>query len=307
MTVEFLSYADLCGFIRLADTRSRADRIGYVLSEVLGRSIFEFLSFSVVTALWFTTEAEARYVSTNERNLVVDSLPRVLLIWCALLVATSITQAWDLYDQVDDEDCCHGSTLVFRGHTVVEGISWGIHALLAIVCINMTSKRIMNLSTFPQTVLRLRLRIMIQTLLPMAICSVCYAIRAVWLMAQLTQSSPTVTASRKHMAWWFWFVWFPTLVPTVTLLYSARKRDPRVHDSESGNAVPLLVSTDPVPPAEAFVSFRRFAEDADLLSPLVAMRISDDSVDGGSEGGLLEETTTAAEEDDEEEQTTEEA
>eukprot|EP00541_Cyclophora_tenuis_P001285 CAMPEP_0116557706 /NCGR_PEP_ID=MMETSP0397-20121206/9390_1 /TAXON_ID=216820 /ORGANISM="Cyclophora tenuis, Strain ECT3854" /LENGTH=294 /DNA_ID=CAMNT_0004083195 /DNA_START=129 /DNA_END=1013 /DNA_ORIENTATION=+ len=284
MTVECLSYADLCRLIAFADSRAKAERIEYVLAEVMGRSIFEFLAFSVVTALWFTTEAEARSVSTNERNLVVDSLPRVLLMWCGLLVATSITQAWDIYEV--DGDCCQGSTLVFRGHTLVEAISWGTHSVLAVVCINMTCKRIMNLSTFPQTLLRIRIRVLIQALLPMAICAMCYAIRSIWLLAQLTQSSPTVTASRKHLARWFWFVWFPTMVPTVTLLYSVRKRDPRIN-TESGDE-PLLPS-DPVPPAEAFISFRRFVAEADLLSPLAAMRISEDSDDDGeSDGGVID-------------------
>eukprot|EP00541_Cyclophora_tenuis_P018784 CAMPEP_0116565962 /NCGR_PEP_ID=MMETSP0397-20121206/14183_1 /TAXON_ID=216820 /ORGANISM="Cyclophora tenuis, Strain ECT3854" /LENGTH=160 /DNA_ID=CAMNT_0004092781 /DNA_START=366 /DNA_END=848 /DNA_ORIENTATION=+ len=150
----------------------------------------------------------------------------------------------------------------------------------------MTCKRIMNLSTFPQTLLRIRIRVLIQALLPMAICAMCYAIRSIWLLAQLTQSSPTVTASRKHLARWFWFVWFPTMVPTVTLLYSVRKRDPRIN-TESGDE-PLLPS-DPVPPAEAFISFRRFVAEADLLSPLAAMRISEDSDDDGeSDGGVID-------------------
>ena len=284
MLVECLSYTDLCRIITLANTRAKAERIGYVLSEVFGRSIFEFLSFSVVTALWFTTEAEARSVSTNERNLVVDSLPRVLLIWASLLVATSVLQALDIY-RVDDQSGFQGSTLVFRVHTLVESVSWGTHAILAIVCVHMTYQRITGLSTFPQTPPQVWLRILLSTLLPMAVCASCYGLRSVWLMAQMTLSAPAVAAGRKHLVRWFWFIWFPTVVPVVTLLYSARKRDPRTATASSNDSMSVpLMPADPVPPAEAFVSFRRFAENADLFSPLAAMRISDDSdIDDGDD------------------------
>jgi hypothetical protein len=73
-------------------------------------------------------------------------------------------------------------------------------------------------------------------------------------------------ADRYGLAYWIAFCWIPTLVPSTMLLYSARKRDP-TPDHQDDRLRHALLPT-PVPPAEAFISFRKFRENHDFFSPL---------------------------------------
>ena len=285
MTVEALAYADLARLIPFSQNRVMADKLGYVLLEVIGRSIFEFSAYTVVTVMWFKTAIQARFGNRDEVNIVLKCLPRALFWWAVLLICASLIQATDilLHQASDADGQHHGSAWALRSHLLIEGLAWGFHGCLAILCVAMTAKRIVQLSTWSQSGNLTRLRIMTKSLLPMTLCSLCYATRSICLVLQVSAmpSTPTHSARRSHPAWWIVFVWIPTVVPSVMLLYSARKRDPmsmRTTMGDDANLSPLLPT--PVPPAEAFISFQRFTEhNGDLLSPFTPLRMGYDDDD----------------------------
>jgi hypothetical protein len=270
MTVECLAYADFAGTFPLSDNPEHAEKFGYILLEVVGRSTFEFLAFSVVTALWLGTAIEAGLSSAEEDNSRLKRFPEVLMGWGCLLIFVSLIQALDIAVAGSERNGYEGSAWAYRSHLLVEGLSWGFHAVLSLICVLMTLARIVSLSTWPQSEIMTRVHVMTKALLPMILCFLCYATRAIWLLEQFVEMPSTLVTSRSRTdpAWWIGFVWIPTLLPSLMLLYSARKRDvPTIPDDYSG-ASPLLPT--PVPPAEAFLSFRRsIAEDGgDLFSSL---------------------------------------
>lgn len=273
MTVETIAYADLARLMPFSQNRVTADKLGYVLLEVIGRSIFEFLAYSVVTVMWFNTAVKAQFGNRDVVNFVLKWLPKGLFCWAALLICVSLIQAMDilLHQTLGTDGQHQGSAWVLRSHLLIESLAWGFHACFAILCVAMTAKRIVQLSAWSQSGTITRLRLMTKSLLPMTLCSICYAIRSICLILQLTAmpSTPTHSAHRSHPAWWIAFVWIPTLLPSTMLLYSARKRDPMSMRTSIGDGsyVSSLLPT-PVPPAEAFISFQRFTEqNGDLLSP----------------------------------------
>jgi hypothetical protein len=267
MSLECVAYADVARILPLSNDQAYATKLGYVLLEVIGRA-FEFLAFSIVTILWYDT---ARSTTAEERT-VLDSLPRVLLATGMILSMASAWEAIDILTTSKD------ASWVFRLHIFVEGLSWGIHAIAAAICTCMTATRILRLSTLPQSDIWTRRAVLSKSLAPMIVCAICYAIRSAWLLglfARMPKASNL--ANRYGLAWWIGFVWIPTLVPSTMLLYSARKRDPPPGQDNDRLTHPLLHT--PGPPAEAFISFRRFRENHDLFSPL--------SVDPRAEGGDL--------------------
>lgn len=266
MSLECVAYADVARLIPLSRDRALATKMGYVLLEVIGRAIFEYQAFIVVTILWYDT---AR--ATAEERKVLDSLPRILLGTGLTLSIASIWEAVDILTSSNE------ASWVFRGHIFVEAVSWGIHAIAAFICTWLTATRILRLSTLPQSDTWTRHAILSKSLAPMILCVICYTVRAVWLVC-LFISMPITSnlANRYGVAWWIGFVWIPTLVPSTMLLYSARKRDPTPVDNDRLTH-PLLPT--PGPPAEAFISFRKFRENHDLFSPL--------SYDPRAEGGYL--------------------
>ena len=267
MSVECVAYADVAGLVPLSHNRAFATKLGYVLLEVIGRAIFEFLAFSVVTILWFNT---AQDVSTAERRIVLDSLPGVLI---ATGLVLSIGSVWEAADMLTSSN---EASWVFRGHILLEGLSWGIHAMIVAVCAILTAKRILRLSTLPQSDTWTRTAVLVKPLVPMALCCICYMVRAVWLVRLfVTMPKTSNLADRYGVAYWVGFIWIPTMVPSTMLLYSARKLDPAPDQGNDPLARPLLPT--PVPPAEAFISFRRFKENHDLFSPLS----EDPRADGG--------------------------
>lgn len=270
MTLECVAYADVAGFIALAHDPSMAVKVGYVLLEVIGRAMFEFMAFSTVTILWFDT---AKNMSTIENSKLVDCLPRILLGTAIILSVTSIWEAIDILSSSKDV------SYVFRGHILVESIAWGIQAVMASVCTWLTARRISRLSMLPYSENWTRFRVVSKPLVPMVLCAVCYAIRAVWLFFLLVTVPKTSNlANRYSMAWWIAFCWVPTFVPSTMLLYSARKRDPTPDAQQDDRLRHSLLPT-PVPPAEAFISFRKFRENHDLFSPL--------TLDPRAQGGNL--------------------
>jgi len=297
MTVETVAYSDLAGLLPLSHDRAAADKLGYVLLEVFGRSICEFIAFSVVTLLWFETAIQARFRSRDEINACLACLPKVLLGLICLLVCVSLIQAGDilLAGTPYQNGQYQGSTLALRSHLLIEGLSWGFHALLAMLCGVITAKRILYLSTWSQSGIMTRLRLMVKALLPMILCALCYATRSIWLITQFTTMpvAPTHSARRSNLGWWIGFVWIPTFLPSCMLLYSARKRDRLSTIGDESYTSPLLPM--PVPPAEAFISFRRFTEHCgEILSPFTPLRTGgnddddDDTIDFLEDEGSIQ-------------------
>jgi hypothetical protein len=258
MTLECVAYADVAGLIALGSDPTYAMKLGYVLLEVIGRAIFEYLAFSTVTFLWLET---ARDISTVESSRWLDSLPRILLGTGVILCFASIWEAVDMLTSSKD------ASWVFRGHILLESLAWGIEAGIAATCTWLTALRISRLSTLPQSDDWTRFKVVSKPLVPMVVCAVCYTIRAIWLFCLfVTMPNTSNLAHRYSVAWWIGFCWIPTLVPSAMLLYSARKRDPTPDQQDDRLAHPLLPT--PVPPMEAFISFRKFRENHDLFSPL---------------------------------------
>lgn len=264
MTLECIAYADVAGIIALGRDPSHAVKVGYVLLEVIGRAIFEFLAFLTVTVLWFET---AKDVSSSENSL--DYLPRILIGAGVVLCVASILEAVDMLTSSNE------ASWVFRGHILLESVAWGVQSIAATVCTWLTAKRISRLSMLPQSNSWTRFKVVSKPLVPMVLCAICYTIRAVWLFCLfVTMPKTSSLADRYGMAWWIGFCWIPTFVPSTMLLYSARKRDPTPDQRDDQLAHPLLPT--PVPPAEAFISFRKFRENHDFFSPLTVDRRADD-------------------------------
>lgn len=238
MLVEALSYADLCGFLPLAEDKELSERIGYILLEVVGRSLLEVLTYSVVTALWLETVG---------RN-VGQVMQNVLFICGAILLSTSMLQAIDMVHSEEE------GLWIYKIHVFVEAGCWLLHCIAALACCMLTTKRIVSLSVFPQSDCSTRTKILAKALLPMLLCATSYGVRSVWLYSFEVESR-TPTYSRESLLWWIGFMWAPTLIPSLMLLYSTRKRD-----IESDSATTPLLAP-PGPPVEAFISFQRLNPD----------------------------------------------
>jgi hypothetical protein len=255
MVVEAVSYADLCIHQILSQ------ELGYVMLEVVGRSLLEVLTFSVVTTLWLETAGFSlgRY---GKRLLTVVAL---------LLVISSVLRIYTMLFA--------SLKWMYQTHVVVEACCWLLHATFALVSTVATTRRILRLSNF---VLDSRgCKIMVKTVLPMMLCCTCYSVRAVWLVVgELRYEYFTPTSQRYSLAWWIGFTWIPTLVPSLLLLYSTRKRDVMTDSATT----PLLLLSPPGPPAEAFVSFQRHLDSEEssfLWSPIPSRHLEVQDDDDG--------------------------
>lgn len=260
MTLECVAFADVAGIIALSRDPTMAIKVGYVLLDVIGRAMFEFLAFSTVTILWL---GMARDMNVTEPSLLLDSLPLIVMGTGVVLSVASICEAVDILTSTNE------ASWVFRGHILVEAIAWGIQAIVALICTWLTATRISRLSMLPSSNTWTQFKVVAKPLVPMVLCTVCYTIRSIWLFVLFVKLPKTShLVNRCSMAWWIGFCWIPTFVPATMCLYSARKRDPTPDQIRQDDhlAHPLLPT--PVPPAEAFISFRKFRENHDLFSPL---------------------------------------
>lgn len=275
MTLECVAYANVAGLIAVSHDPSFAVKVGYVLLEVIGRAVFEFLAFSAVTFLWFETAKDVSNGAENS-NRLLDPLPRILFGTGVILCVASIWEAIDMLTLSKE------ARWLFRGHILLESLAWGIHAIMAAICTWLTALRISRLcSTLPQSDDWTTFKVVSKPLVPMVLCAICYAIRAIWLFCLFVTIPKTANLPnhRYGVAWWIGFCWIPTLVPSTMLLYSARKRDPTPDQQQDDAhlAHPLLPT--PVPPMEAFIAFRKFRENHDLFSPLSTDPRADDEHD----------------------------
>jgi len=269
--LEAVAYADFAGLLSpllgVMGHDKLPAKVAYIFLDLLGRSVFEYLAFSAVTELWLQTAFQASPAMSQhfQGSLVVRSISRVMgcisVLLSGLLALYLLADTHSL-DQIERTD------LFFRLQIFMEALCWTVAAGFVVMCVKITSERIqISFATFPPNDALERTALTCQALVPMVVCSLTYAIRSVFLLFRLTGQTPFFTATtRFHPVWWVVFVWAPTFLVVICALYSARRRDRSVLDTDAQH-VPLLGTPTP-PPAEAFQNFRRFADG--VLSPFTS-------------------------------------
>jgi hypothetical protein len=283
-TCEALAYADISGLLPFSRDRIYSEKLGYILLDVAGRSVLELLAFATVTAMWLQTAIDAHPLALGQtRKWHLYLIPPLFLVAIVLLAVSSVALSIVVLVVSGKEDDLPSIRNLSwsRTQNLLEAISWGLHAVVVLECVGMTSRQIFAL--VPQW--RKRLSLLAKAVLPMLISSLVYALRCNWLLVEY-YDAPRV--SRSTWAWWIGFVWCPTLVAVAMLLYSARKRDQQEPCDQAHQR--LLYS--PIPPAEAFraFSYHRLAMDFDdsfCQSPITHVYTeSTDSLEVGDEETL---------------------
>lgn len=284
MTVEAVAYADLSQLLPLSSNLHESETWRFVLGTLVGRSTFELLAFSTVTFLWLQMALEARSVSMPNKNYYLEACLWILVVANVVVVVTAVGEAvFLLYLSADgttmdyESDNSSGHIedsfqqyAVYEVQEFLEGVAWGVHAVVVMIIIALTAKQIdQNLSTFSAP-RRRRVTICAKALLPMLACANCYLLRSVVLVGQVCFSlhdsqHPTTITTKQRFVWWALQAG-PTWIAATMLLYSARKPDRSLARSSqspleasfpSASHEPLL-STPIPPPAEVFLSFRQW-------------------------------------------------
>ncbi len=252
---EALAYADTSGMLIFSKNRVFAEKLGYVLLDVAGRSILEMLAFCTVTAIWLKTAIESSpSVLWGSRSTPFGILPVLFLVLILLLVLASATLSVVALVLYQDDTLDQIEQLPWgRAQILLEAIAWGVHALVVLECLIITSTRVLNLvpnCQWPQ-----RLSLLRKAVLPMLVAALVYSVRCFWLLALLWRFP---FFKRDTWAWWIGFSWTPTWLAVGFLLYSARKRDTMADELQQ----PLLLPARP--PAEAFLAFSQHRQLLDV-------------------------------------------
>lgn len=109
---------------------------------------------------------------------------------------------------------------------MVESVGWGVHAIVVAICGNIVYRSIKSLPTFSQVRSEARRNIINKMIIPMVFCSLSYALRSGYMAADFASRivSPETTFEA-GVGWWVGNCWLPTIIPSISLLYSIRKRD----------------------------------------------------------------------------------
>ncbi len=131
---EALAYADLSGIYPLSGNRVFADKLGYILLDVAGRSVLELLACSTVTALWLHTAIEsspAVSMDSSSRSLRFCLLPPLFLFVTVMLVLASCTLSVVVFVMFPEDTLETIQNLpLSRAQTLLEATSWGVHSLV---------------------------------------------------------------------------------------------------------------------------------------------------------------------------------
>ena len=246
-TCEALAYADISGIISIHRDPIFAEKLSYVLLDVAGRSILELLAFCTVTAIWLKTAIESSpAVLWGSQTTPFGILPGLFLMTLLLLVFASACLSVVELVIYQDKSLADTEQLPWgRAHILLEAVAWGLHSLVVLECLIVTSKRVLNL--VPTLEWPDRLSLLSKAVLPMLVASVAFAVRCLWLLAIFGHWN---SLDRGTWAWWVGFAWLPSWMSVGFLLYSARKRDSPTNDQLSE---PLLPTRRP--PTEAFMAF----------------------------------------------------
>lgn len=265
MVVEGVSYADM-----LAENLS--DKLNYTLLDIIGRGILEFSTFTILTVYWFNLTSHAR-AGASEKMVAFVLLPWILaLITVAMIAVNTIEAVVLLSDAYPTLEVFRSESPVHRITLLVECCSWGIHAIIVSICGGMTYRRIALLPNFSQVGISAKRSILLKMIAPEILCALSYALRSGWYGADYASrlQDPSNTFET-GAGWWIGNVWIPTVIPSLCLLYSFRKRD-REPGSIDGVSESLLkrdalsgTTNDP------FRNFNRVFRDLDDESAIVSI------------------------------------
>jgi hypothetical protein len=263
MVVEGVAYADM-----LAENLS--DKLNYTLLDIIGRGILEFSTFTILTMYWFDLTSHAR-AGASEKLVAFTLFPFILAIITIAMVIINTCEAVvllsDAYPTLQD---FRSQSPIHRITLLVECCAWGVHAIIVSICGGMTYRRISSLPNFAQVGSSAKRSILSKMIVPIILCALSYALRSGWYGADYASriKEPSNTFET-GVGWWIGNVWVPTLIPSLCLLYSVRKRD-REPGSIDGVSDSLLkgdqlggTSNDP------FKNFNRVFRDLDDESAIV--------------------------------------
>lgn len=274
------SYIDISGLVPLSKNRIFAEKLGYILLDVAGRSVLELLSFTTITGLWLKTairSGPSRELDQSQ-DMRLRVFPALFLIITLMLVIASVTLSVLVFSDFRDNnlETIQNSPLS-RAQFLLEAFAWGLHALVVFECLFLTWRRIVTLiQPAPE-----RNILLCKAVLPMFAASLMYSLRCVWLVCIYCH---VTHIERGTWAWWIGFQWCPTWLSVSMLLYSARKRD-----QSTGGELQQPLLRPARPPAEAFLAFsmHRNGEEVDdsfcLNSPIMQIDIVRDEEVGDAE------------------------
>mmetsp|Transcript_9849 Transcript_9849/g.14068 ORF Transcript_9849/g.14068 Transcript_9849/m.14068 type:complete len:401 (+) Transcript_9849:81-1283(+) len=219
MTVDLVGYADMVG-------TNVSNKLNYTLLDIVGRGIFEFTTFVIGTIHWFKVTSKAR-AGASEKQVMFTLLPSILILANVAVICCSIFEAVVLLAG-DSEDIheFRSTSKIHRISLIVESSGWGIHALVVSFLGRMVYKRIASLPTFSQVRSRAKRNIITKMIIPIIFCALSYALRSAWMAADFASRilRPDSTFET-GIGWWIGNCWIPTIIPSMMLLYSIRKRD----------------------------------------------------------------------------------
>jgi len=262
MVVEGVAYADM-----LAE--NLGDKLNYTLLDIVGRGILEFTTFSILTMYWFDLTSHAR--AGAEKMLITFALfPWILgcitLVMIVMNTMEAVVLLGNTYPTLQD---FRSQSVIHRITLLIECCSWGIHAILVSICGGMVYRRISLLPSYSQVGSSAKRNILSKMIFPILLCALSYTLRSGWYGADYASrlQDPSNTFET-GVGWWVGNVWIPSLVPSLCLLYSIRKRD-REPGSIDGMSESLLKGTELGESSnDPFSNFNRVFRDLDDESVL---------------------------------------
>jgi hypothetical protein len=259
MICEVFSYAIMAGVLPLSPKNNINSKMAleYTLYDVLGRSVLECFACCAIAFLWLDICCNApRRPRNATQPWYYHFLAPVLKFMLVFLIMTALAAGMDGIKAAVLGTESSSSALV-KIHSTIQVIVWGLLSLVMLQCVNLTTSRILSITEDNRATL------LQKAVLPMVLTSMVCLLRSIWLAVQLLRGQSTMQSASSSWEYWIGFVWFPTITLVVSTLYAARKRDSSSNNNQipggaPGNdndlARPLLMS--PVPPSEAFMSFR---------------------------------------------------
>jgi hypothetical protein len=200
----------------------------YVLLNLCGRSIFEFLAHLTVTGLWIRQAAidmtNPRDVNGQSDNMnvtigfYISSFSPFLIVFAVTMIGMSIGLA------VVAQCRPHPTSLdvilatpLAQLQNLLETICWIQLAIFTAFCGVATCKRILDLEPTPSW--QRRLISISRRIAPMTLAFASHLTRATWLFAAYYSNGNKTSASWIR---WIGFHWIPTAIASVAAVYSVQ-------------------------------------------------------------------------------------
>jgi hypothetical protein len=262
MVVEGVAYGLMVGG---TDT---SHKVTYTLLDIIGFGILEYWTFVVGTAYWLNLLYTARSLGESRWTLLI--CPTLLVLITVVVTTVSIFEAMDLwnglYSSVSD---FRDQSRLYRMALLVESVGWGIHGILVVICGCMVHARISSLPTISQVRSEARRNIMNKMIIPMVFCALSYFLRSGFLAADF--ATHVIKSNTKNfeagVGWWIGNCWIPTLIPSIMLLYSIRKRDRE--SPGDGAAYMILQSGSHEDPFRSFQRTRDYEDEYESIGSVI--------------------------------------